>query len=146
MATKIFLTSGTSWTVPGDWNPGSNTIECIGGGAGGKSNGGGGGGGGAYSKVSNLSLTGSVTYQIGDGGGVNVAGSDTWFNGASLAASSVGAKGGSLGIATAGGVGGLASAGTGTTKYNGGTGGSWPLSRWWWWWGSRSKWCRGKRY
>ena len=28
----IFLTSGTSWTVPSDWNSANNTIEVIGGG------------------------------------------------------------------------------------------------------------------
>ena len=30
----IFLTSGTSWTVPSDWNNAVNTIEVIGGGGG----------------------------------------------------------------------------------------------------------------
>lgn len=33
--TVIFLTSGSSWTVPADWNSACNTIEVIGGGAGG---------------------------------------------------------------------------------------------------------------
>src|SRR3989344_3242542 len=32
----IFLTSGTSWTVPADWNSSNNTIEVIGGGGGGR--------------------------------------------------------------------------------------------------------------
>ena len=29
---QIFLTSGTSWTVPADWNPLNNSVELIGGG------------------------------------------------------------------------------------------------------------------
>ena len=74
MATVIYLTSGSSWTVPGDWNNSDNSIEVIGGGAGGggginASVAGGGGGGGAYSKVVNLTLSGSVAYVIGAGGG-----------------------------------------------------------------------------
>ena len=124
--TVVYLTSGTTWTVPSDWNNALNTIETIGaGGAGAVS----GGGGGAYSKISNLTLSpGSVTYQVGVGGTSNGAtGTDTWFNGASLAASSVGAKGGGGGISgagsVAGGAGGLASSGIGTTKYSGGNGG-----------------------
>lgn len=32
----IFLTSGTSWTVPSDWDSSNNTIEVIGGGGGGR--------------------------------------------------------------------------------------------------------------
>lgn len=38
----IFITSGTSWNVPADWNNSNNTIEVIG--AGGGAGGGGGGG------------------------------------------------------------------------------------------------------
>jgi hypothetical protein len=71
--TVIFLTSGTSWTVPADWNNSNNTIEVIGGGGGGEvsvANVGTGGGGGGYSKITNLALTGgaSVTINIGSGG------------------------------------------------------------------------------
>jgi hypothetical protein len=33
--TQIFIISGTSWTVPSDWNSSNNTIETIGGGGGG---------------------------------------------------------------------------------------------------------------
>ena len=95
MATVIFLKSGTSWTVPNDWNSLNNTIECIGGGGAGSGSGGG-GGGGAYSKKNNLTLSpgASITYAVGSGGASTGAGGDTWFNGASLAASSVGANGG----------------------------------------------------
>lgn len=138
----IFLTSGTSWTVPVDWNPAYNTIEVIGGGGGGDEGAAGGGGGGAYSKVYNVSLTPgtTVTYSIGVGGsgGVNgssssTAGGDTWFcnsntNCGSIAGSSVivGAKGGARGMNSgqAGGVGGSAAAGIGSLKYSGGQGGN----------------------
>jgi hypothetical protein len=57
----IYLTSGTTWTVPADWNSTNNTIEAIGGGGGGAygdSNfSGPGGGAGAYSKAVNQGLT-----------------------------------------------------------------------------------------
>jgi hypothetical protein len=46
--TQIVLTSGTSWAVPGDFNPSDNKIEAIGGGGAGvlgDPTGGGGGGG-----------------------------------------------------------------------------------------------------
>ena len=96
--TQIFIVSGTSWTVPGDWSN-SNTIETIGGGGGGGTansvGSGTGGGGGGYSKITNLSgLSGSITLSVGSGGSSGAAGGDTWFNGASIGASSVGAKGG----------------------------------------------------
>ena len=29
-ATTIILTSGTTWTVPADWNNSANSVECIG--------------------------------------------------------------------------------------------------------------------
>jgi hypothetical protein len=125
--TQIFIVSGTSWAVPSDWSS-TNTIETIGGGGGGS--GGGsqpstGGGGGGYSAVSNLAgLSGSLTVQIGSGGSSASAGGDSWFNGASLATSSVGAKGGAGGPTSAsGGAGGPASGGVGTTKFPGGDGG-----------------------
>lgn len=121
--TRIFLTSGSSWTVPADWNSTDNSIECLGGGGGGSDAAvAPGGQGGGYSKISNLSLIrgASVAIQIGaagigaSNGGV---GGDTLFNGASLAASSCGAKGGGAG--TGGFIDNIA-LGVGTTKYNGG--------------------------
>jgi len=123
----VYLTSGSSWTVPSDWNSAANTVEVIGGGGGGASyasNGGGGGGGGAYSFNANLALTAgnSVTYSVGTGGTAGNAGGDTYFNAASCAVSPVCAKGGSPGSTSTGGSGGLASAGTGTTTKNGGFG------------------------
>lgn len=138
-ATVTFLTAtgAGTYNVPGDWNSSNNSIECIGGGGGGGwgSGGGttaaGGGGGGAYSKVDNLSLTpgGTASYNVGAGGlGANPtgnAGGDSWFNGASLGASSVGAKGGIGGTSGAAGAsGGSAASGVGTTKTSGGNGGT----------------------
>ncbi|MEK7147129.1 MAG: glycine-rich domain-containing protein, partial [Patescibacteria group bacterium] len=94
--TVIFLTTGTSWTVPADWNSASNTIEVIGGGGGGggkgtnnpnEEGGGGGGGGGVYAKAINQNLPegGTVGIQIGAGGAGGAAetngatGTDTFF-------------------------------------------------------------------
>ena len=92
--TRIFLTTtGThTWIVPFDWNNSSNTIEVLGGG--GSATGYGGnydaGSGGGYAIKTNLSLTpgASITYNVGAAGG------NTWFNGATIGASSVGATGG----------------------------------------------------
>jgi hypothetical protein len=149
--TMIFLTSGTSWTVPADWNSASNTIEVIGGGGGGnychQSSGAPlycinqqnatGGGGGGYSKVSNVTLTpgATVTYKVGLGGIASSTGGDTYFcnsntNCASIAGTSVivGAKGGGVGFGWVspmpGGAGGSAALGVGTVKYSGGNGGN----------------------
>jgi hypothetical protein len=114
--TTIYLTSGTSWVVPANWNNANNSIEVIGGGGGGESRAaggdGGGGGGGAYSKETNVSLTASstVTINIGSGGAAGEpasAGGDTYLcnstsNCASIAGTAVqvGAKGGAGGSAS----------------------------------------------
>jgi hypothetical protein len=74
--TTVVLTSGTTWTVPDDWNSFNNTIEVIGAGAGGGrpsnggTNGAGAGGGGGYSSISNFALTlgASITFQLGAAG------------------------------------------------------------------------------
>ena len=133
-----FITSGTSWTVPSDWNNSSNTIEVIGGGGGGangganQGNAGGGGGGGAYSAATNAPLTAgsTVTIAVGSGGGAAGSGGDTYLcnstsNCASITGTAVviGAKGGSTGSALTGGSGGAASSGVGSAKYDGGAGG-----------------------
>jgi hypothetical protein len=78
MTTTIFLTSGTSWTVPGDWNASGATIECLGPGGNGGGNaiaqdfaGGAGGQGGGYGKIaspSNISAGDVLSVQIGLGG------------------------------------------------------------------------------
>ena len=128
----VFLTSGSTWTVPSDWNPSNNTIEVIGGGGGGSTAvvnqyPGRGGGGGAYAKVTNLTLTGgsSVSYHVGSGGvggPVASSGGDTWFNGSSCAGASTCAKGGGGASGTVG-SGGSATNSVGSVKFAGGTGG-----------------------
>ena len=135
----IFLTAGTTWTVPSDWNNADFSIEAIGGGAGGAPSAGataagrGGGGGGGYSRVVNGDLTlvpGNTVYiRVGTGGGPNANGGDTWFNRSANAApgavsNGVLAKGGSTSALQVGGSGGLAANGVGSTKYSGGSGGN----------------------
>lgn len=137
--TVVFLTSGSSWPVPGDWNPYSNSIEVIGGGGGGvdgaANQGGSGaaGGGGAYSKAVNVSMPAgsTVTVSLGAagtaGGG---AGGDTFVCNTNTGCTDItsggvvaGAKGGSGGSAQTGGSGGQTSGGVGGTKNSGGDGG-----------------------
>lgn len=132
--TVIYLTTASTspWTVPSDWNSSNNTIEVIGGGGGGSPSAGGndgaGAGGGAYSKISNLTLTpgGTAAFQVGGGGAASTTGGDTWFNGATLAASSVGAKAGTGASGITAGTGGASASGVGTTKSSGGNGGTQP--------------------
>ena len=119
-ATTVYLTSGSQWTVPSDWNNSNNTVEAYGGGGGG---GGGyadgnytmagdGGGGGGYSRISNVTLTpgSSVPYSAGSGGGGGEgegggnppdnglggggSGGNTFFNGSSCGGSTLCAGGG----------------------------------------------------
>jgi hypothetical protein len=147
--TVIYLTSGTTWSVPLDWDNGANIIEVIGGG-GAMSMGqpnvqvDGAGGGGAYSKIFNTTLTPGATVNINVGsGGTGAAtintngtsGGDTWLasnNTATLITSPgviVGAKGGAFGVRNnqTPAQGGQASAGvitgTGGIKFNGGNAG-----------------------
>jgi hypothetical protein len=139
----IFLTSGTTWQVPSDWDSSNNTIEVIGGGGGGVTPSDtrytAGGGGGAYSKITNATLTPGATVAIavgtgGTGGGAPTAGGDTYLcnspsNCASIGGSAVivGAKGGGAptgsGFPT-GGAGGASASGVGTVKNSGGAGGT----------------------
>ena len=123
---RVFLTSGTSWTVPADWSS-TNTVEAIGGGGNGtaaiqNTRGGASGGGGGYSKSVNLTgLSGSVTIQVGG------AAQDTWFNSASFPSTgqAVGAKGGTSAVGGSSGTGGAAASGyatgTGSAKFSGGS-------------------------
>jgi hypothetical protein len=124
----IYLTTGSSWTVPADWNSSNNTIQCIGAGGGGAvgvANGVGGaaGGGGAYAIKSNLSLTGggSVTYHIAPGG--DNGATDTYFNGAASSTASLACSSGSNALVDAGGAGATTAHSIGDTKYAGGAGG-----------------------
>jgi hypothetical protein len=68
----VYLTSGSTWIVPDDWNPLNNTIEAIGaGGGGGGGTLGGGGGGGNYSRTDNYAgwLPGqTIGLVVGAGG------------------------------------------------------------------------------
>lgn len=125
LSKRVFLTSGTSWTVPADWTD-VDTIETIGGGGHGGSStgGGGGGGGGAYASISNLDLTAgaSVTYRV-------IATSDTVFNSSATTCAgsptpSVCAQGGTNASGATNGTGGTAAASVGTTKYSGSDGAS----------------------
>jgi hypothetical protein len=118
------LTSGTSWTVPSDFNPLNNMVELWGGGGGGapgttNANGGGGGGGAGYRFQRNFDpgLAATVAFVIGSGGGPSTVGGDTTWN-----AGAVVAKGGSgASASTSGAGGGVGSGGTGGNS--GGTGG-----------------------
>lgn len=126
-ATTIYLTSGSTWTVPSDWNSSNNTIEAIGAGAAAPAPGAnnGAGGGGAYAKITNWSGSGVVPIQIGVAGGTAGSGTgptaNTWFgNGSTLVAA-----GGFVGAAGAmtGGAGGLVANSVGSMIYPGGAGG-----------------------
>jgi hypothetical protein len=79
-AKVIFLTSGTTFARPADWNDSSNTIEAIGAGA--DSSGTTGAPAGCYAKISNYVLPSTFTYQIGIHGGTTGAGTaptaNTW--------------------------------------------------------------------
>lgn len=127
--TVVFLTTGTSYSRPLDWNPGSNSIECIGGGGSGGNPGicgcftvgGPGNAGGSYSKSVNLAIGATATYAIGAGASVaGSAGGDSYFNATSAAnAATLGntvacaAKGSSNSTAL----------NTGTVTFGGGNGG-----------------------
>jgi hypothetical protein len=142
--TAYLLASGTSWTVPADWNNSNNTIHMIGGGGGGSSGsasgnnraGGAGGGGGGYTAVNNFSTSpgASIAYQIGSGGITgNDGGNTTWNSGAYTAgggkkgtqSTAPLSTGGAGGTGTyAGGDGGAGAYGTAaSTGYGGGGGG-----------------------
>jgi len=128
------LTTGTSFTVPDDWDS-VNNIYLIGGGGGGCSSsagetagnkaGGGGGGGGGFTAVSNLSLTpgNTISYSIGAAGaigGPSGSGGNTTFS-----IYSAGGGGGTFTNRNSGGIGGGSPGGDGGigSTYNGGKGG-----------------------
>lgn len=126
-----------TYTRPRDWNSSNNAVWAIGGGGGGMRRsaagvaGAGGAGGGACCGTSNINIPANTTYQIGTAGvggtAVNTAGTaggDTWFNGATLSASSPGAKGGLGSTGLAGALGGDFAASFGAAKFSGGNGGS----------------------
>ncbi len=121
---RVVLGSGSSWSVPADWNNSNNVIECIGGGAGGSR--GAAGGGGAYSRATNavLPMGRTVAYNIGTAGvgwgyGGPTNGGATYF-GAYYCYAQGGYVGGDLSLT--GGTGGQSS-GYGNVNYVGGNGG-----------------------
>ena len=139
-ATFLAITSGTTWTVPNDFNNGNNTIECIGAGSNGEGGtagtssggespvvgfgpGGNGGGGGAYALIANFTTThgASVPVQIGvANGSTGIGGTgNSWLNSTSTVlaqgAGSLSSNGGSASSPT-----------VGTTKFAGGNGGTNP--------------------
>jgi sugar lactone lactonase YvrE len=125
--TVIFLTSGTSWNVPNNWNNANNTIEVIG--SGGEHTPGavyGGNGGGSYSRISNLNLTpgNNVNYQIGISGQAVTTSGATWFNGTSISNASVSAEGGCSSTTQLTACSNSISSNVGTVKYAGGKGGT----------------------
>ena len=152
--TFIVSTSASNQTdsVPSDWNSGNNNIDVIASGASGgvgvatggsASAASSGGGGGAWSRQTNVTLTpsGTATFFLNVGGAAvsqsgstgTVAGNvgpDSWYNGTTLAGSSVGAKGGVggagniLGSLITGSAGGAAASGVGASKNSGGASGN----------------------
>jgi hypothetical protein len=108
----IFITDGTTWMVPLDWNNDNNTIEVIGAGGEGTASGTA-GGGGAYAKKNNLSLYPGVTIsvQIGQTGS---SPTDTWFDSTGTVLAKAGQTGGN---------GGQSSSSVGDIVYSGGNGG-----------------------
>ncbi|HVO28605.1 MAG TPA: hypothetical protein VMT81_01330, partial [Candidatus Paceibacterota bacterium] len=133
--TVIFITTvgSTTWTVPGDWNSASNTIEVIGAGGGGRTGsnaGSGGGAGGGYSKIADLSLTpgSSVAIQIGSSTAAGVTGGDTFVStstsNTTCAKSAVCAKGGPAATSATGATATATSSAVGTVRWRGGNGGT----------------------
>jgi hypothetical protein len=111
------ITSGTSFTVPSDWNSANNTIHCIGAaGITGTTTQGGAGGG--YAASSNISLTpgASASCQVGVAGGTTTATgtANTW-----VVSNTTLRAGGGFGGAAGGATGNTVS--VGTTLFTGGT-------------------------
>ncbi len=67
----IFLTSGTSWTVPSDWNNAANTIEVIGGGGGSNA--------GVMNNPVNILVDGAAATQFLSTNPVMGASRELWF-------------------------------------------------------------------
>lgn len=108
--TFIITTSGSDqdYTVPTDWTSSNNSVEIVSAGGTGGNDGasgdcpggsGGSGGGGGYARKNDITLTGGAIakFRLRAGGvGTGVA-TACWFNGTSLAASSVGIQSGGNG-------------------------------------------------
>ena len=125
MAIKtIFITSGTTFTIPSDFGS-LVSVECLG--AGGGMNSAlatsslskGGGGGGGYAKttaITGLAANGTAYVNVG-AGGTTTNGGTTWFNGASNAAPTVSTQGA---LGRGGGVGAAGTSATGADVNGGG--------------------------
>jgi hypothetical protein len=148
-----YITSGTSFTVPADWNNSNNAIHIYGAGGGssgsyvpnssGNRLGSAGGGGGGYTQVLNLTSTpgSSLSYSIGSGGAAGSAnnlsssggaGGNTTFasiytanggGGSSITASTTTAGTGGTGATANGGIGGLGGGAASATNNSSGGGG-----------------------
>ena len=130
------LSSGTSWSVPANWNNSDNNVYLIGGGGGGSGsvvasatgshNSGSGGGGGGFTALTNTTLTagGTVSYAIGAAGanGAGSTSSSTAGGGGTTTFNISNTAGGGGGAATGLGTRSAGTAGTGST-FNGGAGG-----------------------
>lgn len=129
MATQLVFTSSETWTVPNDWNPYNNTIECTAsgnngaaggtdGGSSGSVTGGTGGYGGNYAKISNLNVSPGtgVAVVVGTPGSLN-----TYVYNTSTVLATGGGTGGSVGSTIYGG--GPGAVATGINDGGGGGGG-----------------------
>lgn len=144
MAIKtIFITSGTTFTIPSDFGS-LVSVECLGAGGGiyapsipsslSRS----GGGGGGYAKttaITGLAANGTAFVNVG-AGATTTNGGNTWFNGSANAEPTVSTEGalargggiggsgaGVTGVDVNGGGGSLTGANIGSTIYTGGNGG-----------------------
>lgn len=119
--TTVYLSSGTSWSIPSNYQPIGSVFDMYGGGGAGNGGqrdsaeaGGGGGGGGGFCRVTEFSLTpgGTLYYSIGAGGtSTGQDGGGTWIN-----------KAGNF-VPTSSSQGGRAYGGHGGAYYAGGAGG-----------------------
>ena len=152
LVTKFIVsTSASNQTDPvaSDWNSLSNNVDLIASGGSGASSrhstgvfSTSGGGGAGWSQQINITLTpgGTATFFLNTGGAAVAAGAsasvagnignDAWYNGTTLAGSSVGAKGGGAGVAGAsaaavtGAAGGALASGVGSSRASGGAAGN----------------------
>ena len=127
-AVTIYLTSGTTWTVPQDWNSQDNKVEVIGhGGRGGENCPDAvhsfGGGAGGYSATTNVSLAPGSSVGLRFDVPSFFTNGITSFQSTPAVTASNGADG-NVNSCSGPGQGGQASAGVGATKFSGGNGGS----------------------
>lgn len=119
LAATVYITAGTTWTVPPDFSV-INTVEVIGhGGDGGPTAvNSAGGGGGAYAKISGIVLIPGAVVNIHLGTQICPTADGTWF----YSSSTVYAESGTCGDSA--GAGGKAANSIGTVKYSGGDSGA----------------------